>query len=121
MPTTRPMRLAEADLRPAIERAAGFPYGDMLEDDFYIREVSVDPAFGRRGRGPALMAAAEAEARARGWPALWLTTFRDVPWNAPWYARLGFEPAPEDETLWPPIWNGSGRAIDRRAWRCASS
>jgi hypothetical protein len=23
--------------------------------------------------------------------ALTLTTFRDVPWNAPYYARLGFE------------------------------
>jgi hypothetical protein len=29
-------------------------------------------------------------------PALTLTTFRDVPWNMPFYARLGFEEIPPD-------------------------
>ena len=29
-------------------------------------------------------------ARRRGLPAVTLTTFEDVAWNAPWYARLGF-------------------------------
>jgi hypothetical protein len=28
--------------------------------------------------------------RAEGRPALTLTTFRDVPWNAPYFRRLGF-------------------------------
>jgi hypothetical protein len=27
---------------------------------------------------------------ADGYPAVTLTTFRDVPWNAPFYTRLGF-------------------------------
>jgi hypothetical protein len=26
-----------------------------------------------------------------------LTTFRDVPWNMPFYARVGFEMIPRDE------------------------
>jgi hypothetical protein len=29
-------------------------------------------------------------ARYRGLPAVTLTTFRDVPWNGPFYAKLGF-------------------------------
>jgi hypothetical protein len=29
-----------------------------------------------------------------------LSTERDVPWNAPWYARLGFELVPEQ--AWSP-------------------
>jgi hypothetical protein len=30
-------------------------------------------------------------ARTLGLTSLTLTTFRDVPWNAPFYAKLGFE------------------------------
>lgn len=26
-----------------------------------------------------------------------LTTFEEVPWNAPYYARLGFQPVPEHQ------------------------
>jgi len=32
-----------------------------------------------------------------GFSALTLTTFRDVPWNAPFYARLGFVEIAEPE------------------------
>ena len=44
----------------------------------------------------------EAWARRRGDHALTLTTFRDVEWNGPYYARLGFEPIP-DEQLGPEL------------------
>ncbi len=33
-------------------------------------------------------------------PAVTLTTFRDVPWNAPWYARRGFAVLPPER--WGP-------------------
>jgi hypothetical protein len=33
----------------------------------------------------------------RGYPEVTLTTFRDVPWNMPFYARLGFELVPTRE------------------------
>ena len=36
------------------------------------------------------------------YPAVTLTTFRDVPWNAPFYTRLGF--AMLDELTLPPGW-----------------
>ncbi len=45
-----------------------------------------------KGIGRALIARAEDEARSRQLPALWLRTFRDIPWNAPFYAKLGFKP-----------------------------
>ena len=44
----------------------------------------------RRGVGSALIEHLAAPARAEPRPALTLTAFRDVPWNAPYYQRLGF-------------------------------
>ena len=41
--------------------------------------------------------AARALARARGLPAVTLSTFREIPWNAPFYAAYGFRDWPEDE------------------------
>lgn len=43
------------------------------------------------------MDAAEAWARQQGLKVMTLTTFTDVPWNAPYYARLGFQVVPENE------------------------
>jgi hypothetical protein len=34
----------------------------------------------------------------RRYPAVTLTTFRDVPWNAPFYTRLGFSNAERQAT-----------------------
>jgi len=81
---------------------AGTPVGfvHVLEIDghAHLEQVSVHPDHQHRGVGAALVRAAMAEARARGFPRLSLCTFRDVPWNGPFYRRLGFtevvEPAP---------------------------
>ncbi|HEU5159014.1 MAG TPA: hypothetical protein VFU43_18605 [Streptosporangiaceae bacterium] len=35
-----------------------------------------------------------------GLPRITLTTFRDIPWNGPWYARRGFAELPRPE--WGP-------------------
>ena len=43
-----------------------------------------------RGTGRALVAAAVDEGQRRRLPAITLTTFRTIPWNAPFYARIGF-------------------------------
>ncbi len=52
----------------------------------HVEQVSVDPAFAGLRIGAALVE------RAAEWSggALTLTTFRDVPWNGPYYERLGF-------------------------------
>lgn len=62
----------------------------------HIEQVSVHPDHARRGLGRRLIDHVASTARVAGVPALTLTTFVDVPWNAPYYERLGFEVLPED-------------------------
>lgn len=47
--------------------------------------------------GRALLAHAADRAREEGLTALTLTTFAEVPWNAPYYARLGFRTLAEGD------------------------
>ena len=56
----------------------------------YIEQIDVLPSHERRGIGARLIEAVGEVARGRGWPALTLSTFKDVPFNAPYYRRLGF-------------------------------
>jgi GNAT superfamily N-acetyltransferase len=69
---------------------AGFAVAGRLGDHFHLRELSVDPDHGRKGVGTALVAAVVAEARRVGAAGISLTTFRAVPFNKPFYERLGF-------------------------------
>jgi GNAT superfamily N-acetyltransferase len=71
-----------------------------IDGCLHVEQVSVDPAHAGHGIGAALIDHLAAAARADGRPALTLTTFRDIPWNAPYYARLGFRELPEGE--WGP-------------------
>lgn len=50
-----------------------------------------------QGLGRQLLDAAGAWARQQDLTMMTLTTFTDVPWNGPYYARLGFEVVPEKE------------------------
>ncbi|MFI2615015.1 GNAT family N-acetyltransferase [Streptomyces sp. NPDC018584] len=68
----------------------------------HIEQVTVHPRAARRGIGRALIDHLADRALARGGTALTLTTFADVPWNAPYYARIGFRPLTEAE-LTPPL------------------
>lgn len=61
-----------------------------VEDSLYIEQIDVLPAFAGQRIGARLLDAVSGKARAQGLSALTLSTFRDVPWNAPWYRRLGF-------------------------------
>ena len=72
----------------------GFAYADVVDGALHLEELDVVPRWGRRGIGAALVAAVIAAARREGLAAVTLTTFRDVPWNAPFYARLGFRVLP---------------------------
>lgn len=56
----------------------------------HVEQVTVHPDHAGRRLGAALVAHAAAWARSDGRPALTLTTFRLVPWNGPYYERLGF-------------------------------
>ena len=71
---------------------AGFLVSQPFQQrELHIWEMDVLPQFQQRGIGAGLIRAAQIDARNCGFRALTLTTFRDLPWNAPFYARLGFE------------------------------
>jgi GNAT superfamily N-acetyltransferase len=73
------------------EMPVAFLSAERMLDTLHIYEVSVHATMMGRGLGRRLIEAAIAAARASGLSALTLTTFRDVPWNEPYYQRLGFE------------------------------
>ncbi|MDA0563958.1 GNAT family N-acetyltransferase [Streptomonospora sp. S1-112] len=72
----------------------------VLDGAAHLEQLAVHPDHGRRGVGSALLEAACAFARERGFAAMTLTTFRNVGWNAPWYARRGFAELPRER--WGP-------------------
>lgn len=72
----------------------GFAIAGRLGDDAYLHELDVEPGWSRRGVGRALIARVAGWAQANGDTSLVLSTFRDVPWNAPYYQRLGFVEVP---------------------------
>jgi GNAT superfamily N-acetyltransferase len=73
---------------------------DRIDDALHVEQVSVRADYARQGIGRDLIGRAARMALDRQLPAVTLTTFRDVPWNAPYYRRIGFETVPEDE--WSP-------------------
>lgn len=66
---------------------------EAVDGAFHIEQVTVHPDAARRGVGQTLIACAADCARDQGLTGLTLTTFADVPWNAPYYERLGFHAA----------------------------
>lgn len=73
------------------EAMAGFLVAQPFSRELHIWEMDVAPVFQRCGVGSGLVRAAMIDARNTGFRALTLTTFRDLAWNGPFYARLGFE------------------------------
>lgn len=71
-------------------RPLGYVCAGTLDGALHVHELAVDPAHGRRGIGTALMRRAMVEAPTRRLDRVTLTTFDDLPWNAPFYQRLGF-------------------------------
>lgn len=74
---------------------AGFAMLDVLDGEAHLAQIAVHPDRAGNGLGSALLVAAIAWAQAARYPAMTLTTFRDVPWNGPFYARRGFVEIPE--------------------------
>lgn len=70
----------------------GFAAMAIRDNAGWLAELNVLPAHGRRGLGRRLARTAIDWAAGQRLPAVDLTTFRDLPFNAPFYAGLGFEP-----------------------------
>ena len=69
----------------------GFICAELVGHEVHVWEIAVDEAYQQQGIGSRLMAHVEAAARDAGAHAVTLTTFRDVAWNGPFYASLGYE------------------------------
>ena len=68
----------------------GFAHVLLLDGHAHLEEIAVHLGHQRQGIGAELVRAAMSEARAQGFDRLSLCTYRDVPWNGPFYRSLGF-------------------------------
>ena len=76
----------------------GFAHVEVFEPMVaHLIEIDVHPDYGKRGIGTSLVMAVCNSFALAGYAFVTLTTFRDVPWNMPFYSRLGFEEVPADE------------------------
>ena len=81
----------------------GFALADEIDGNLHLDELAVDPGFARQGLGSALVETVCAEAKVRGCPWVTLRTFADIPWNGPFYLKLGFRECP-DSAVTPSLW-----------------
>ncbi|MEU2241275.1 GNAT family N-acetyltransferase [Streptomyces sp. NPDC018338] len=93
----------------AADRPVAYLLADTVDGSAHIEQVSVHPDAARRGVGRQLIEHLAAAAREQGLTALTLTTFAEVPWNAPYYTRLGFRPLADSD----PALTAGLRAISR--------
>ncbi|MEM7005987.1 MAG: GNAT family N-acetyltransferase [Pseudomonadota bacterium] len=84
------MIIAVSDDQGAIGFAMSRIQGDLL----YLDQVSVDPEHGQKGLGKVLMFHVFALAEDHKLSGVALSTFRDLPWNGPFYRNLGFRELP---------------------------
>lgn len=76
----------------AADEAVGFAVCEVRDAALYLAELGVGRAWQQQGIGGALLR--RVVERATGsFEVIWLTTYRDVPFNAPWYRREGFSEA----------------------------
>jgi len=77
--------------------AVGFALCGKVDGHAHLFEMDVLPEQGRCGIGSALLQSVCDAASARGHATMTLTTLRNVPWNAPFYAARGFVEMGDDE------------------------
>jgi GNAT superfamily N-acetyltransferase len=80
--------------------AVGVIAASVRDGAAYVEELDVVPAHGRRGLGSRLLSEVVAWGTQRRLPAVVLSTFRDVPWNGPFYRSRGFRDL--DPAEWTP-------------------
>jgi len=76
------------------EELVGFALCSDRGEDLYLDQLSVLPRHGRRGIAEFDGGLMRQEAEARAFLRVSLSTFRKIPWNGPFYRRLGFREVP---------------------------
>ncbi|MEI2825615.1 MAG: GNAT family N-acetyltransferase [Dermatophilaceae bacterium] len=82
------------------DQQIGFVRVELADGCPHVGQVSVLPEHAGRHTGALLLSHAAHHAVGRGFSRMTLRTFTDVPWNAPYYARLGWRVLPESD--WGP-------------------
>ena len=75
----------------------GHAMAGIIDGQAHLEEVDVLPAYGRRGIGSALIETVCQWAIDAGFTEITLSTQKNVPWNMPYYEKLGFVAIPENE------------------------
>ncbi len=75
----------------------GYATASVVDGEGHLDQVSVIPEAGGKGFGLGLIFSVHDWAHLEGLPSVTLTTFRDVPWNGPYYERFGYVPLADDE------------------------
>ena len=78
-------------------KVIGYAITNEVDDTLYLQQIDVEPSHGRKGVGSKLINTVCAWAKSHGYRVISLSTFRDIPWNAPFYAKLGFQILDESE------------------------
>jgi GNAT superfamily N-acetyltransferase len=79
------------------DHPVGYVIVDVVDGCAHIEQVSVHREHHRHGYGKQLIDHVVGWARSAAMPAVTLTTFTDVPWNAPYYEGYGFRRLTEAE------------------------
>lgn len=101
VPESRLIEAAHADRLLMLEQDNGRQAIGMLlwrpvAAWLWIEELDIDPEWAGRRLGRTLLWQALLRSQQDQMAGLALTTFRHVPWNAPYYERLGFQECPAD-------------------------
>jgi N-acetylglutamate synthase-like GNAT family acetyltransferase len=79
------------------EGIVGFAVAEQRAGGYHLFLIAVMPEWGRQGIGRCLIRRIVGDAREKDLEVITLTTFSDVPWNAQYYAKLGFDIVPSSE------------------------
>jgi GNAT superfamily N-acetyltransferase len=75
----------------------GFAITREVDRTLYLQEIDIAPEHGQQGIGSALIETVQVWGKGLGYAVMSLSTFRDLPWNAPFYTKLGFRILDESE------------------------
>lgn len=101
-----------------LNRPVGFALMKFPGGAAWLDQLSVLTRWQGKGHDSALIERTEAGARCLGHRTLHLSTYRDVPWNALYYARRGFKEVPRGE--WPHVFRMQAMEENRHGhppWR----
>jgi predicted N-acetyltransferase YhbS len=79
------------------ETVVGYAVAGEVDQTLYLQQIDVLPKHGHRGIGSALVNTICEHATQQDYEIVSLSTFRDIPWNAPFYSTFGFSPVAETE------------------------